>query len=282
MGQVGILGEHTVGNFKATGILQLVLSLESIEVTLFLHYFERLDRVNMLLTVGRSVSSHQFESDGIVQTFLVDNVSNGIFLTALDRTLNKLFGLLTGYDFDTIPLFNYLFLPSGNFFGLGVVVGSQQMETLGFLVVELLEVVVELTLHRIVRSNLGDRILDRLDPAFGIALLVACIVERQDLGLKDAIDSSSIQLILMFLILISTFLSQSPTGTFTVTFEPPAVEYGEVDNTVHQSFFTRRTGSFERTGRRIQPDIYTGNKTARELHVVILEEDNLAEELGTT
>ena len=138
------------------------------------------------------------------------------------------FGLLTGYDFDTIPLFNYLFLPSGNFFGLGVVVGSQQMETLGFLVVELLEVVVELTLHRIVRSNLGDRILDRLDPAFGIALLVACIVERQDFGLEDAIDSSSIQLILMFLILVSTFLSQSPTGTFTVTFEPPAVEYGEV------------------------------------------------------
>ena len=221
-------------------------------------------------------------SDGIVQTFLVDNVSNGIFLTALDRTLNKLFGFLAGYNFDTIPLFNYLFLPSGNFFGLSIVIGSQQMETLGFLVVELLEVVVELTLHRIVRSNLGDRILDRLDPAFGIALLVACIVERQDFGLEDAIDSSSIKLILMFLILVSTFLSQSPTGTFTVTFEPPAVEYGEVDNTVHQSFFAGRTGSFERTGRRIQPDIYTGNKTARELHVVILEEDNLAEELGTT
>ena len=94
MRQVRIFGEHTVGNLEASGILQLVLSLEGIESTLFLHYLERFNRVNMLLTVGRSISRHQFEPNGIVQAFLVDNVSNGIFLTALDRTFDEFFGLL--------------------------------------------------------------------------------------------------------------------------------------------------------------------------------------------
>ena len=63
--------------------------LEGIEVTLFLHYAERLNRVNVLFTVTGSVSSYQFQTDCIVQALLINNISNGIFLTAFDGSLSN-------------------------------------------------------------------------------------------------------------------------------------------------------------------------------------------------
>ena len=281
MGQVGILGEHTIGNLEAAGILQLVLGLEGIEVTLFLHNLERLNRIDVLLAVGRSVGRYQFQPDGIVQTLFVNHVSDGILLTTLNGTFDKVFGLLAGNDFDAVPLLDHLFLPCSDFLGLGIIVGSQQVETLGFLVVELGEIVVELTLHRIVGSNLSNGVLDGLDPTLGIPLLVAGIEERQDFSLQNAVDSSCIELILMFLILISTLFGQRPAGTFAIAFKPPAVEYGEVDYTVHQSLLAGCSGSFERTGRCVQPDVDTRYQATGQLHVIVLKENNLTQELGT-
>ena len=81
--QVCILREHTVRNLEATRIFHLVLSLESIKVTFFLHYIERFYGVNMLFAILSRISSHQFQTDSIVQALLVDNVSNGVFLTCL-------------------------------------------------------------------------------------------------------------------------------------------------------------------------------------------------------
>ena len=71
MRQVCILGEHTVSNFEATRIFQLMLHLECIEVALFLHYIERLYGVNVLFAVLRSIGSYQFQADCIVQSLLV-------------------------------------------------------------------------------------------------------------------------------------------------------------------------------------------------------------------
>ena len=131
------------------------------------------------------------------------------------------------------------------------------------------------------RRNLRDRILDGSNPAFRISLLVACIVQRQDFLFEDAVNGSGIQLVLVFLVLVSTFFRQRPTCTFTVAFQPPSVEYGEVYNTVHQRLLTGSTGCFERTCRSVQPDIHTRYEAACQLHIVVFEEDNLTQELGT-
>ena len=109
--QVCILREHTVRNLEATRIFHLVLSLESIKVTFFLHYIERFYGINVLFAILSRISSHQFQTDSIVQALLVDNVSNGVFLTAFDRTFNQLFRLFARYDLNAIPLGNNFLFP---------------------------------------------------------------------------------------------------------------------------------------------------------------------------
>ena len=123
--QVCILREHTVRNLEATRIFHLVLSLESIKVTFFLHYIERFYGVNMLFAILSRISSHQFQTDSIVQALLVDNVSNGVFLTALDGAFHQVFGLFARHHFNAVPLLGNFFLPSSYFLSLGTTVGSQ-------------------------------------------------------------------------------------------------------------------------------------------------------------
>ena len=83
----------------------------------------------------------------------------------------------------------------------------------------------------------------------------------------------------MRLVLIGTLLRKRPTSALAITFHPPSVEDREIDNTIKLSLLARRATGFERASRRVHPDIYTRNKTTRQLHVVIFEEDNLAKEL---
>ena len=75
------------------------------------------------------------------------------------------------------------------------------------------------------RSNLSDRVLDNLDPTLAVALLVLVVVERYYFILKQTIDSSSIKLILIALILICTLLGKCPTCTLAIAFKLPTVKH---------------------------------------------------------
>ena len=131
------------------------------------------------------------------------------------------------------------------------------------------------------RSDLGYRVLDNLYPTLAEALLVSIIVERNYLVLKQAVDSSGVELVLIALVLVCALLGESPTGTLTIAFNPPTIKNREVNHTVHLGLLTRCAGSLERTGRSIHPDIDTRYQATGKLHIVVLEEDNLTEELWT-
>ena len=73
------------------------------------------------------------------------------------------------------------------------------------------------------RSNLGDRVLDNLDPVLRESLLVLVVVEGYDLVLEQTIDGSSVELVLIALVLIGALLGESPTGTLTIALQPPAI-----------------------------------------------------------
>ena len=190
----------------------------------------------MFFTFSIGVSSNQFNTYGIIQSFFIHYISNSIFFTGFDVTTCQFFILFAGNNFNRIPQFGNLFLPCGNFFCFSIVVSYQFFETFSFFGIEFRIVIIQLTLHSIMRSYLSNRVLDSLHPTFRIALTVTCIVQRQDFIFQNTIDSSSIQLVLMLLVLISTFFCQRPSCTFTVAFQPPSVEYREVHNTIHQSF----------------------------------------------
>ena len=75
------------------------------------------------------------------------------------------------------------------------------------------------------RSDLGYRVLDNLYPTLAEALLVSIIVERNYLVLKQAVDSSGVELVLIALVLVCALLGESPTGTLAIALKPPTVEH---------------------------------------------------------
>ena len=153
-----------------------MFNLECVKVAFFLDNAERFYRVNVLFTIRSCISSYQFKPYSIIQAFFIDYVSNSIFFSAFDITGFQIFQLVARYDFDRIPLGNDFFFPCSNFFCFCIVISRQHMETFCQLIVELIVVVVQLAFHRIVRSDLSDRILHYLDPAFGVSLLVTSVV----------------------------------------------------------------------------------------------------------
>ena len=129
------------------------------------------------------------------------------------------------------------------------------------------------------RSDGGNGVLDYLHPVVAIALGVLGVVEGDNLILEQRVDGGCVKLILIALVLIGTLLRQSPACALTVAFNPPTIKHGEIDDTVHLSFLARGTRCLQRTGRCVHPDVDTRHQTTGQLHIVILEEDNLAQEL---
>ena len=121
-----------------------------------------------------------------------------------------------------------------------------------------------------------------MDPLGAVALAVLRVVQRDDLVLEHLVDGSGVKLILVRLVLVGAVLGQCPACALYVTLVPPTVLDGEVEYAVHLRFLTGCTGSLQRTGRRVQPDIHTGDEAFSKAHIVVLEEDDLTQELRHT
>ena len=80
--------------------------------------------------------------------------------------------------------------------------------------------------------------------------------------------------------MVGALVGERPSCTGTITFIPPSVEHGEVDHTVHECLFARCAGGFEGAGGGVHPDVDTAHEAARQLHVVVVEEDDFTDELG--
>ena len=111
------------------------------------------------------------------------------------------------------------------------------------------------------------------------AVLTAVVVERNDLILDRIVYHLGVEFILELLVGERPLLRQHPAGALLVTLDPPAVEYRELQHAVHDALLARSTRSLQRSCRRIEPYVHALHHAARELHVVVLQEDDLAHEL---
>ena len=195
-----------------------------------------LDAVFTLFVLGKC---NELKSDSIVKSLLVNYEGELIFLTCLRTSLRHI--VLLGNHMDGIPTLGNCLFPKSYLLGNLIVIGRQLLETLSLFGVELVIVVVKLALHGVVRSDGGDRVLDNIYPTLRVALLVLGIVKGYDVVLEQAVNSSSVKLILIALIIVGALLGECPSGTFTIAFQPPSVEHGKVDHTIHLSFFARST-----------------------------------------
>ena len=121
--------------------------------------------------------------------------------------------------------------------------------------------------------------LDRLHPCVGYAVPVAVVVVRDDLLLDGVVDHLGVEFVLVVLVGEGTLHGQHPPGALLVAFDPPSVEHRELQHAVHDALFARRTRSFERTGRGVEPYVDALHHAACQLHVVVLQEEDLAHEL---
>ena len=225
MRQVLVLGEHTQSRLVAASVVQNVSTLEGELVAVLASHLHGLNAVDALHAILVGVYGNDFHAYCIVQASLVENNLYVVLLTSLNLTIHQSLAGINLDNLDVVPLGSNLFLPGSNLLGQLVVVSTQSVATVAKLVVELAIVVVQLTLHGVVRSDGSDRVLDNLHPTSAVTLRVASIVERHDLVLQQAVDSSSIELVLMSLVLVCALLGKSPTSTLAVTLEPPTVKY---------------------------------------------------------
>ena len=152
--------------------------------------------------------------------------------------------------------------------------------TIAQLVVETLLVVDQHTVGGEVRRDVSDTALNRLNPLVRNVVSTTVVVLRNDLLLDGGVDHLCIQLILETLVSVGTLHRQCPTGTLLVALNPPTVENRELHYTVHHTLLTAGTRCLQRTSRSIQPYIDTLNHLASQLHIVVLQEEDLTHELG--
>ncbi|EJX03749.1 hypothetical protein EVA_08146 [gut metagenome] len=90
--------------------------------------------------------------------------------------------------------------------------------------IETILIIIKHTLHRIVWSDLCDRVLDILNPVWRVTLTILSIISWDDLSLKHVIYSCSVKLILVLLVLISALVGQRPACALNITLIPPAIK----------------------------------------------------------
>ena len=204
----------------------------------------------------RSTNGDELYADTLVIEFMGVEFNRDLDLISYGKGAQ--FRSFLGDYLDLLPVSCYVLFPCSDLLGYLIVIGHKEGMTFRQFVIELIEIVIDHTLHRETRCDLGDGLLDILYPLRTVTLGVLRIVQRNDLLLKHGVDSSGIELILVRLVLIGAMLGECPACTFYIAFIPPSVFDGEVKYTVHLRFLTGRTGSLQRTGRSIEPDIHTG------------------------
>ena len=117
----------------------------------------------------------RFQSDRVVQPFLVNDVRHLVFLTSLHRGVQS-FSRIHGNDFHGIPSAVDSCLPAGKRFRLCIIVRRQNMKVFRQLVVKSVIVVIQLSFHREAGSYLRNRVLDVLDPGFRIVFFFPFII----------------------------------------------------------------------------------------------------------
>ena len=81
--QFVILWIHTYGTLVRTGIIEFKISLECVEVALFLSHLKRNYAEHVVFTILVGAYIYKFETNGIIEALLVYYVAHGVRSTGL-------------------------------------------------------------------------------------------------------------------------------------------------------------------------------------------------------
>ena len=227
MGQSGVLRIHAETNLETTREIYTVGQLKRVIVAFMSDNVHRNGCAEMLASIAVGDDDH-IDADGIVQALLIYDVADRKWCAADQLSVEHARRIVGANDTYIVPACNYFFLPRCQILGGFVVIFRQLLEVFSLGLIELFVIVVQLSFHRIMRCDLGKRILNKAHPILAIAKSVASVIERNNLLLQHRVDGQSIEAVLLLLVLISARCGQRPSGSLSVAFIPPSVEHGEV------------------------------------------------------
>ena len=117
--------------------------------------------------------------------------------------------------------------------------------------------------------DVEHRALDIVYPAIRAASGHVGIVSGYDLLLYEVVDRHRIELILQMLIDVGRLCRECPAGTLLVPFVPPAVQHGEIEDSVHLCLFARSTRGLHEARRVVEPYIDAWDKRLGKRYVVV-------------
>ena len=161
------------------------------------------------------------------------------------------------------PFLAYLLLPLGKGNSLFEVIATEELRAFLLWIIVLVLIIGKHTIGGELRGYLSYGIFDKATPLYRDSFAILIIESRCDLVFYDIVDHLRIEFILVFLVLVGTFLRKHPTGILTIAFYPPAIEYAKVHYPIHSCLFPTGTGGFERTCRGIHPYIHPLDKGTR-------------------
>src|ERR1035438_5545978 len=116
---------------------------------------------------------------------------------------------------------------------------------------------------------------DALDPFARDALRVPLEAHRHDLLGESLVKVRAVHAVLLLDVVGMRILADGEAVGAVVAFAPPAVEDAQVHATVTAGFHAAGAGGLERTARVVQPDVATAHHLARDVDVVVLNEDEI-------
>lgn len=155
IGKLRVLRIEAISHLVASGEVDACGELEGVEVSFTRNELHREYFADMFVAIGAG-HDHEVDSDCIVKSLFVHHVTHGEFLTADEGCALEVFAACAADHLDAVPTFCHAFLPGCDVASDAVVVSGDGVETCGEGIVEAGVVVVELTLHRVVRSDASD------------------------------------------------------------------------------------------------------------------------------
>src|SRR3712207_1315373 len=122
VGQLLVLGIHTNACTERACLIRLYFSLESIVVTFVTYNLELMNIVDFaVITFGVVLQQHEFQTDGVIKSLLVNNVGKFELRTGLTAVVKH--RVVLGNNVDGIPTLGNILFPKGYFLSQLVVIG---------------------------------------------------------------------------------------------------------------------------------------------------------------
>ena len=119
------------------------------------------------------------------------------------------------------------------------------------------------------------------DPGDRVAPAGTIVEKGRDVVLQQFVEGGRLDLVSVFVVVIFLAPADGESAVRRITFAPPAIENGGIEDAVHGRLHAGGAAGFDAAAGGIKPDIDALHQIAGDAHVVVFEEEKPAPDAGT-